>query len=108
MAKGSKGLKGPKPSPQGVATKPQGVTLKVTVDPETARLLKLEAFGRDCSLGLVVTELVRNSPRRFVLTDRARDQLNPSGSTVPMSRVRREAQAVQGEAGPVEPESAAG
>jgi hypothetical protein len=50
--------------------KPETVKLKVSVDRETARLLRLEAFGRDCSVGQVIAEMVRATPRRFVLVDR--------------------------------------
>ena len=44
--------------------------LKLSLDPQTVRLLRLEAFGRDCTLSQVITEMVRSIPRRFVLTDR--------------------------------------
>lgn len=54
----------------GEAQKPDSVKLKITVDRETARLIRLEAFGRDVSLGQVVTDMVRAYPRRFVLMDR--------------------------------------
>ncbi len=67
--KGSQGSKG---SPQPDRPRPDVVKLKLSLDRETARLLRLEAFGRDCSLGQVVAELVKAVPRRFVLVDRAR------------------------------------
>jgi hypothetical protein len=63
----SKGSKGSTTNQRGDAEK---IKLKVTLGRETVRLLRLEAFGRDCSLGQVVEELVRSSPRRFVLVDR--------------------------------------
>lgn len=46
------------------------VKVKLSLDRETLRLIRLEAFGRDCPLGQVVEDLVKASPRRFVLTDR--------------------------------------
>lgn len=68
------------------SSKPDVVTLKLSVDRETARLLRLEAFGRDCSLGALVTELVRNAPRRFVLTDRSKGSNVPAVSESPEDR----------------------
>jgi hypothetical protein len=66
----SQSSRGPKGSSGNSPQKPELVKVKLTLDRETARLLRLEAFGRDCSLGQVVQDLVRSSPRRFVLTDR--------------------------------------
>jgi hypothetical protein len=43
------------------------VQIKFTVDRETADVLKVEALGRGCSIGQYVEELVKGSPRRFVL-----------------------------------------
>jgi hypothetical protein len=63
----SQGRKGPTTSQPG---KQDLVKVKLTLGRETARLLRLEAFGRDVSLGQVVEDLVRSSPRRFVLVDR--------------------------------------
>jgi hypothetical protein len=63
--------KGSKGSTVSQRAQPETVKLKITLDRETARLLRLEAFGRDCSLGQVITELVKSSPRRFILVDRA-------------------------------------
>lgn len=63
------GAKGSAESPR---VKSDRVVLKLSVSRETARRLKLESFGRDCSVGLVVDELVGSAPRRFVLMDRAK------------------------------------
>jgi hypothetical protein len=77
----SQSSKGPKGSSGNSPQKPETVKLKLTLDRETARLLRLEAFGRDCSLGQVVVDLVRSSPRRFVLTDRgSKGTLGSDGS----------------------------
>lgn len=86
MAARSKGPKGSKGSDPHDLVKPQAVTLKITVDRETARLLRLEAFGRDVSLGLVVAEMVRNTPRRFVLMDRAKGSVGAEGPGHPEGR----------------------
>jgi hypothetical protein len=91
--KGSKGVEGSKP--HGPA-RPDSVKLKLSIDRETARLLRLEAFGRDCSLGQVVTELVRASPRRFVLTDRLKGSAGPE---VPGQDRPEGSQRPRGEAG---------
>lgn len=64
-----KGRRGSKGSGEG-PVKPERVKLKLSLDRETVRLLRLEAFGRDVPVGLVVDELVRSTPQRFVLTDR--------------------------------------
>lgn len=63
----------------GEAPKPDLVTLKVTLTREVARQLRLEAFGRDVSLGTVVADLVRAAPRRFVLQDRGRGAVGADG-----------------------------
>jgi len=91
--------KGPKGNSVGQQQKPETVKLKVSVDRETARLLRLEAFGRDCSLGQVVTDLVRSSPRRFVLVDRGvKGASGSDGSNGPMALNVQEA---RGEARPL-------
>jgi hypothetical protein len=68
--RGSKGSPASRPDPS--SGKPDVVKLKLTLPREVARLIRLEAFGRDCSLGRVVEELVRSSPRRFYLVDRSK------------------------------------
>jgi hypothetical protein len=75
--KGSRGGDGLRP---GEPQKPAKVKLKLSLDRETVRLLKLEAFGRDCPIGQVLDDLVRATPRRFVLTDRG-----PRSSAAPES-----------------------
>jgi hypothetical protein len=52
------------------SSKPESVTLKLSLPPEVKRVLLVEALGRNCTVGDVVAELVRSSPRRFVLQDR--------------------------------------
>lgn len=72
MARKGQGTKGSKGSADIARVKSDRVVLKLSLDRETVRRLKLESFGRDVSVGLVVDELVQASPRRFVLMDRAR------------------------------------
>jgi hypothetical protein len=91
VRRGSKGS-------DNLPTKPERVKLKLSLDRETVRLLRLEAFGRDCPVGLVVDELVRSTPQRFVLTDR--------GSRVPGGHRAAEGQGsseVPGHVGPARP-----
>lgn len=85
-SKGAKSAKGSKGSIDPASGKPAVVILKLTLDRDVARLLRLEAFGRDCSLGRVVEDLVRASPRRFVLTDRSKGLVVAEGSSVPDAR----------------------
>jgi hypothetical protein len=81
-ARSPKGSQGSRP---GEALKPETVTLKVTVSREVARRLKLESFGRDCSLGRVVEDLVRAAPCRFSLVDRGRGSQGPDVQGSPAS-----------------------
>ena len=89
MAKGAKGAKGPKVTPQAATPVATAVTLKITVDAMTARFLRLEAFERGCSLGHVVQELVGSAPSQLVVTRRKRGtsgeevQGGPSGPAAP-------------------------
>jgi hypothetical protein len=62
--------------------RPESVTLKLTVPADVARILKVEALGRNCTVGDVVAELVRLAPRRFVLQDRGRQDSRPGGAQV--------------------------
>jgi hypothetical protein len=79
-SRSSKGIQGSRPGEAPAAK----LKVKLSLDREVLRLLRLEAFGRDCSLGQVVEELVRSSPRRFVLTDRGvRGLPGPEGYSSP-------------------------
>lgn len=89
-AKGSRVSAGQSSAGQG---KPSRVKVKLSLDPETVRRLKLEAFGRDCPVGLVVDEMVAAAPRRFVLMDRARGS---QGAEVQGSPAAEGVQAAQG------------
>ncbi len=90
MAK-SKGSQSPRGSRPGDALKQSRVKLKLSLDRETVRLLKLEAFGRDLSsVGLVVDELVRSCPRRFVLVDRGRGSSGAESPAAPSPQDRQE------------------
>jgi hypothetical protein len=81
MAAQSKGSKVSRGISSGSSKKAETVKLKLTLDRETVRLLKLEAFGRDCSLSEVVASMVASIPRRFVLTDRGtRGQVGSQGT----------------------------
>jgi hypothetical protein len=79
-SKGSKGSDGLRP---GGDSKPENVTLKITVPREVARLIRLQAFGLDCSLGQVVAEWSRLAPRRFILQDRGRASVGAEGTPPP-------------------------
>lgn len=79
MARKAAAAVGPKGAAEGSRGKPERVTVKLSLDRETARVLKLEAFGRDVGLGVVVAELVRSAPRRFVLVDRSKVSSVPEG-----------------------------
>jgi len=55
------------------------VLLKLRLDEETADRLKLEAHGRKLSVSQVVAELIRSTPKRFVLVDRgAKGSIGPA------------------------------
>lgn len=82
MAAKSVRSKQPAGSRPGDSHKPETVKLKISVDRETARLIRLEAFGRDVSLGQVVTDMVRATPRRFILQDRAKGSQGSEGGSV--------------------------
>ena len=97
MAGRSKGSKVSKVPGSEAPIKPDTVVLKLTVSRETARVLRLEAFGRDCSLGQVVADLLRSSPRRFVLTERSRGSAGP---VEPLDPVVPGLSLVCGESGP--------
>jgi hypothetical protein len=86
------GRKGSKGSTRLPAEKPEMVTLKVTVSRDTARLIRLEAFGLDCSLGQVIEGLVRSAPRRFSLVDRgAKGQVGTQGQESPHATTAQDA-----------------
>jgi hypothetical protein len=82
MAKASRSKGSQGTSPQE-APKPETVTLKITVTKEIARLLKVEALGRGCSYGDLVTEWSRSVPRRFILTERGRGVDRTSDPSAP-------------------------
>jgi hypothetical protein len=87
----------------GAAPAAESVQLKIRVSPDVARKLRLESFGRDCSLGRVVEDWSRLVPTRFYLADRSKGPDGPSarsGPSVPGPSL------VRGDDGPVGPESA--
>ncbi len=79
-SKGSKGQLGSRP---GEVSRPETVTLKITLPREVARLLKVEAFGRDVSLGRVVEDLVKAAPKRFSIIDRGSRSQGVEGPSHP-------------------------
>jgi hypothetical protein len=78
--KGTKGASGPS---QVAPIKADVVKLKLTVSREVARQLRVEALGRDLSLGDLVADLLRSSPRRFVLSERSKGSQGPQDSPGP-------------------------
>ncbi len=83
-------------------SKPETVVLKITVPLEVKRVLQIEALGRDCSVGAVVAELVKGSPRRFVLSERGAKPLRPE---VPSEPESQPALLVRGDPWPMAPDS---
>ena len=73
----------PRVTPEGQSASGDQVRLKITVGRETARLLKLEAFGQESTVGQIVENLVRACPRRFVLVDRSKAVSAPSAPATP-------------------------
>jgi hypothetical protein len=67
------------------------VVLKLTLDPEVAKSLRLLSVHRGLTVSQVVADLVAQSPTRLVLQERPRGQSTPSAQG-PSS--------AQGEAGP--------
>lgn len=94
-SRGSKGSKGSDnlPTPAGA------VKLKLTLSAETIHRLKLEAFGRRCSVGAVVEDLVASSPRRFSLVNRG--VKGPGVIEAPPERLGPGLQEAQGAARPL-------
>lgn len=80
MARGSKGSRVTVVLRADQVNKPETVTLKITVPAEVARVLKVEALGRNGTVGQVVAELVESTPRRFVLSERGRQTRRAEGS----------------------------
>ena len=83
MARVAKGPRGSKGSPVESPNKATRIKVKLSLSIEAHRVLGLEAFGRGVSLGQVVEELIRSSPRRFVLVDRGRGSQGTIGAEEP-------------------------
>lgn len=91
MAKVTAGSKGSKGSRPGSLAGPARRSLKVSLDPETVRVLKVECLGRECTYGALLDELVRSMPRGYILSARAKGLVGTEGQPDPAGQRPQEA-----------------